>query len=153
MFPVSRGPGTKLLYLRWGEGGNFANKTQATVWPTGPHKDLLINGCRFGSKKITYESTTGWKLSLVYSRSIPIPIWVDNNCLLWVDDGSAAKPGLFKVDTDTNMSQQQLFTMSWLSGQKLSLIYSRPIPILIRVNDDCLLWVDNGRSEGKPGLF
>ena len=36
---LSRGPGTKPLYLRWGEGGNFANKTQATVWPTGPHKD------------------------------------------------------------------------------------------------------------------
>ena len=36
---LSRGPGTKPPYLRWGEGGNFANKTQATVWPTGPHKD------------------------------------------------------------------------------------------------------------------
>ena len=38
-----------------------------------------------------------------------------------------AKPGLFNVDTD--MSRRRLFTMSRLSGRKLSLVYSRSIPI------------------------
>ena len=105
------------------------------------------------------------KLSLVYSRSIPIPIWVDKDCILWVDcwvgssglfkvdtDMSGRRLfsiGLFKVDTDTDMSRWRLFTMCRLSGRKLSLVYSRSIPIWVD-NDlsmvysrSILIWVDN----------
>ena len=37
---LSRGSGTKPLYLCWDEGGNFANKSKLTVWPTVPDEDL-----------------------------------------------------------------------------------------------------------------
>ena len=37
---LSRGSGMKPLYLCWDKGGNLANKSKSSVWPTVPDKDL-----------------------------------------------------------------------------------------------------------------
>ena len=64
-------------------------------------------------------------------------------CIFWLEEKHYCRDiGTDQVDPDTDMSRWRPFTISQLSGRKLSLVYSRLILIPIWVNDDCLLYVD-----------